>query len=177
MSVQQVIPVIIYLVGMGVGLGALHLWRWRTQRARRQTPRTRDLLRGPGHSLRARIVDLAFDMVAYFSLLPALPLLFYAMYLQRRVEGVSRAEVEFALALMLVVVIAWMVYKLVQTLTRLRRRRRGLDAERATGQELDQLMREGYRVFHDVPANGFNIDQDDDGRNNNKADETKARTK
>src|SRR3569833_2043808 len=123
MSVQLVIPVINYLEGMGVGLGALHLWLWRTQRARRQTPLTRDLLRGPGLSLLARNDDLACDMVAYFSLLPALPLLFYAMYLHRRVEGVSRAVVEFALARMLVGVIAWMVYKLVQTLTRLRRLR------------------------------------------------------
>lgn len=177
MSVQHVIPVIIYLAGMGVGLSILRIWHWHAQRARRQTPLTRDLLHGPGHSLRARIDHVTFDVVAYFSLLPSLPLLFYAMYLHRRAGGVSRAAVEFALALTLAVAIAWLVYKLMHTLMRLRRLRLGLDAELATGQELDQLMREGYRVFHDVPGSGFNIDHVVIGRNGVFAVETKARTK
>ena len=34
----------------------------------------------------------------------------------------------------------------------------GYDAELAVGQQLDQLMRKGAVVFHDVPAEGFNID-------------------
>ncbi len=34
----------------------------------------------------------------------------------------------------------------------------GLDAELAVGQELDQLMREGATVFHDLPGEKFNID-------------------
>jgi hypothetical protein len=38
------------------------------------------------------------------------------------------------------------------------RMRVGLDAEIAVGQELDQLMRDGAIVFHDVPAEHFNID-------------------
>jgi hypothetical protein len=37
-------------------------------------------------------------------------------------------------------------------------RRLGLDAELAVGQELDQLMRKGAVVFHDLPADNFNID-------------------
>ena len=36
--------------------------------------------------------------------------------------------------------------------------RLGLDAEMAVGQELDQLMRKGAAVFHDFPAENFNID-------------------
>ena len=36
--------------------------------------------------------------------------------------------------------------------------RLGLDAEMAVGQELDQLMRKGAAVFHDVPGENFNID-------------------
>ncbi len=34
----------------------------------------------------------------------------------------------------------------------------GYDGELAVGQELDQLMRSGAWVFHDVEADGFNID-------------------
>ena len=36
--------------------------------------------------------------------------------------------------------------------------RLGLDAEMAVGQELDQLMKQGASVFHDVPGENFNID-------------------
>jgi hypothetical protein len=36
--------------------------------------------------------------------------------------------------------------------------RLGLDAELAVGQELDQLMRDGAAVFHDLPTDKFNID-------------------
>jgi hypothetical protein len=32
------------------------------------------------------------------------------------------------------------------------------EGERAVGQFLDRLRSEGYDVFHDVPANGFNVD-------------------
>ena len=35
---------------------------------------------------------------------------------------------------------------------------RFVDAEVAIGQELDQLMRDGAAVFHDMPAERFNID-------------------
>jgi hypothetical protein len=41
---------------------------------------------------------------------------------------------------------------------RLSNLRSGYDAEVAVGQELDLLMRRGAVVFHDVPAEGFNID-------------------
>jgi hypothetical protein len=36
--------------------------------------------------------------------------------------------------------------------------RLGIDAELAVGQELDQLMRDGAAVFHDLPGDKFNID-------------------
>lgn len=33
----------------------------------------------------------------------------------------------------------------------------GYDAELVVGQDLDQLMRQGAAVFHDIPADSFNI--------------------
>lgn len=40
---------------------------------------------------------------------------------------------------------------LISRLEELRQFKLGLEGERATGQELDQLTLEGCRVFHDVP--------------------------
>ena len=174
---QQLVPVVVYLAGIGMGAGVLQLWLWRTQRARRQTPLTRNLLRGPGHSLRVTIDDLAFDAASYLAMLSGLPLYFYAAYLQRQLTGTSRPMVETTLALTLVIFIAYIIFKLVRALARLRQLRLGLEGELATGQELDQLMLEGYRVFHDVPSESFNIDHVVVGRNGVFAIETKARSK
>jgi len=177
MSVQSYLPAIIYFAGMGVGVGVLYLWLWHTGRARRQTPLTKNLLRGPGQSLRIVIDDLVFDVPAYFGMLSGMPLLFYAMYTEQRLLGRSNITTISIFTLAIVIFSAYTIIKLIQTLKRIRRLRLALDAELAAGQELDQLMREGYRVFHDVPANHFNVDHVVVGRNGVFAIETKARTK
>jgi hypothetical protein len=53
----------------------------------------------------------------------------------------------------------------------------GLDCERAVGQELNQLMLDGYRVFHDFPTEDFNIDHIVVGPSGVFAVETKGRAK
>ncbi|BCA56484.1 hypothetical protein W02_36240 [Nitrospira sp. KM1] len=59
------------------------------------------------------------------------------------------------LALM-TIVYAWkQVLPLKTSITHLRI---GRDGERIVGQMLEELRRKDYRVFHDVPGNGFNID-------------------
>jgi hypothetical protein len=57
-----------------------------------------------------------------------------------------------------VAILLFSTYKLAGLMRRLIDYRSGLDAEVAAGQELDQLMRQGAVVFHDLPASGFNID-------------------
>jgi hypothetical protein len=57
------------------------------------------------------------------------------------------------------------------------RMRVGLDAEMAVGQELDQLMREGAVVYHDVPGEAFNIDHVVIATSGVFAVETKGRAK
>jgi len=52
-----------------------------------------------------------------------------------------------------------------------------LDGETAIGQELNQRMRQGCHVFHDFPADGFNIDHIVIGPAGGFAVETKTRTK
>ena len=64
--------------------------------------------------------------------------------------------------------------------THLRKRRDvtlGLECELAVGQELNQLMLLGCRVYHDFPAEGFNIDHIVIGPAGVYAVETKGRAK
>jgi len=53
----------------------------------------------------------------------------------------------------------------------------GYEGEIAVGQELNQLMLDGYRVYHDFPAGKFNIDHIVVGVSGVFAVETKARSK
>ena len=55
--------------------------------------------------------------------------------------------------------------------------RLGYEGEIAVGQELNQLMRDGYYVYHDFPADKFNIDHIIVGASGIFAVETKARSK
>lgn len=55
--------------------------------------------------------------------------------------------------------------------------RLGYDGERAVGQELNLLMLDGYHVYHDFPADKFNIDHIVVGPPGVFAVETKARSK
>lgn len=94
------------------------------------------------------------------TLLMVIPLMVLALFLmQGQVLGLRKtgheAEIYAALALGFV---AFMVHRLWKAGERLDRLKAGLDAELAVGQELDQLMRQGAAVYHDVPAEGFNID-------------------
>ena len=136
------------------------LRRKRQARTRRRSPIGKDLLRGPGHSLREQLevagIDLSFDL----ALLMVVPLLTLSVFLAQahvlglpRVMHLSPIYAAFALAF-----IGWAVRKLWKTGIQLDNLRAGYDAELAVGQELDQLMRRGAFVFHDVPADNFNID-------------------
>ena len=53
----------------------------------------------------------------------------------------------------------------------------GRDGERLVGEMLEQLRAKGYRVFHDIPGNGFNIDHVIVGAVGVYTIETKTRSK
>jgi hypothetical protein len=55
--------------------------------------------------------------------------------------------------------------------------RQGRDGERYVGQMLEQLREKGYRVFHDISGEGFNIDHAIMGPAGVFTIETKARSK
>ena len=53
----------------------------------------------------------------------------------------------------------------------------GFKGERLVGEELNQLLAKGYRVFHDVPFNGYNVDHVAVGSSGVFVVETKTRRK
>lgn len=114
----------------------------------------------PGHALREQIeelrVDSSFDL-AMLMVMPLFPLGFFLIH-------ATLTETAPKLGHLLLSVVAagifaaFMIRRLLRQGALHDRLRLGLDAELAVGQELDQLMREGAVVFHDLPAEHFNID-------------------
>lgn len=146
-------------LGPALAIGLL-LARKRRVRAARSSPIGIDLLRGPGHTLKAEAEDLQLDAMGYLLGLAVLPLLLLALHLaQSYVLGIpeNAFRTTFLSALGLVCV-GVLLRNLVTRVSRLDNLRLGYDAEVAVGQELDQLMRQGAFVFHDFPADRFNID-------------------
>lgn len=135
------------------------LRRKRMARQRRRSPLTADLLRSPGLALREKLDDLRLDTgfeIASLLFIPVFPLA-YIQFLQW--FGTSPTlTVVLILMLCAFAFVAWMIRRLLKRSAMMDQLRLGLDAELAVGQELDQVMRQGAAVFHDLPAEKFNID-------------------
>lgn len=54
--------------------------------------------------------------------------------------------------------VAYAVFKIWTNVPELRKLKQGRDGERAVAEVLDRLRESGYKVFHDVLGDGFNID-------------------
>ena len=167
-----------FMVGPSIALAFLHI-RKRRARARRRSPVGIALLRPPGHTLREQLEELQIDVLTRVYTLSALPLILLAIFLaQAHVRGYDGMRhlipVYVGIA---VLIIVFTVRRLMKDGGQLDRLRAGYDAAQAVGQELDQLMREGASVFHDFPADDFNIDHIVKTRAGVFAVETKGFTK
>ena len=169
-------PVIIFLSWQGVLL--LLLAYHRMSKKGRRNPLTRQLLRSPGESLRTQIEDAGIEIVFYVMVFTTLPLLMYAIL----VSGAfyTRANNDISSYLIGIFTCCFELfagYKLLNLLKTRNNLRLAFDCEMAVGQELNQLMREGCYVFHDFPAEGFNIDHVVVSTKGVLAVETKGRSK
>lgn len=174
----SLVPSLLYLIAIALPLGALYVWRQRQRASSKRSPLTRDLLRTPGQSLRTQLDDVTGDIGAYLAVLPVIPVTVYAMVMTQTSLGHPPGPVAFGL--MVLFVLGSMGYFLGKLILLFRKRRDlalGLDAELAVGEELNQLMRIGYSVFHDVPAERFNVDHVVVGPSGVFAVETKGRPK
>lgn len=152
------------MMAIVVGPGVVGTWlivrRTKLARQARKSPLTTALLRTPGHTLRQQLEDSRFDLGFDVMTLMAIPGLGIAvLYAITLVFGKPNPVSIMGLAL--VIVAAYCVYQIRSLLRRgdqMDQWRLGLDAEMAAGQELDQLMRRGAVVFHDMAGDKFNID-------------------
>lgn len=149
------------------------------KKRQKRTPLTSKLLRAPGETLRREIEtqEEKFDdnwlrWLALFSI-PILILSVLAQLQDNRVHGW-----QFVFLFLLVLLFCGLfIRSIYKNLIHVSQLRLGLDAELAVGQELNHLMRLGCHVYHDFPAEEFNIDHVVVGPGGVFAVETKGRSK
>lgn len=172
----MLLPSVIYLVGIFSFIYPL-VWLQKRRQKGRKSPISGQLLRSPGTSLQQQIDDMSLDIMSYIAIFPTLPLLLYAILLPSiQVQLISVSVVAILIALVIGVLL-WIGIRVHRLMTKRNQYRLGLDAELAVGQELNQLMLDGCRVFHDFPAENFNIDHVVISPSGVYAVETKGRAK
>jgi hypothetical protein len=172
------LPVLIVPVPMIVFVGVMLVWL-RTEARKRHNPLSRDLLRSPGQSLRDELRDVDFEILEYFVRITVVPIALYAILLSFWIEKgeAPGAITSLSFGAVVVAVIAFTCWKVLGLLRRRRNLLLGYEAEVATAEELNQLGRQGFWVFHDVPAEKSNIDHVVVGAGGIFAVETKGRAK
>ena len=142
------------------------------------TPLKGRLHRLPGTSVRERLFDVLFGKGVPYMLLGlsgvTLACLEWMWYLTDRQPTLETSISFTVLALILGGVGGW---KFKIALAEGKELALARDGEVATGQALEQLRSAGYYVFHDIPAEGFNIDHVVIGATGIYAIETKTRRK
>lgn len=154
------IPAAVTIVGTMMMIGIAALLRARDRRKASRSPLTRDMLRPPGHSLRWKIEELDTDIISYLVVMTMSPLFIFAIHIsQSYFAGDPETGLRLAISISFAVLLtAFAGLRLNRLLKERRTFVLGLDGELATGEELNQLMLDGCRVFHDIPFPYGNID-------------------
>tara|TARA_Y100001960_G_scaffold309129_1_gene367203 strand:- start:212 stop:1051 length:840 start_codon:yes stop_codon:yes gene_type:complete len=146
------------------------IWFLVRSRGKRRSPGTEELLRSPGHSVSIKLDEIQENISTLLVFLIFAPPFALAFNSERPIPywGIAPLAVGYVVAL----------YYFFKLLTKSSNYRLGLMGERAVGEELNQLMLDGFRVFHDFPADqNWNIDHVLVGSQGVYIVETKARRK
>lgn len=147
---------------------------WNTQRQLRRSPIKTAPLRLPGQSIEECISQLRDQ----FDALLMWPLCFVVLAMfewYRWWTALPLNPLLLTTVAIIAIVYAWI--KGAPVVRMIRNLRMGRDGERSVGQLLEPLREKGYRVFHDIPCPGFNIDHAIVGPAGIFTIETKTRSK
>ena len=144
-----------------------------------RSPFTDKFLRSPGESLNRKIMEINDEIITYLVWVFTVPLVLYSTYISMLHFSSLQPSLS-TIALICILGVGFIIYcfwKLIEFLNTRRRYRLGYEGEIAVGQELNQLMRDGFYVYHDFFVDKFNIDHIVVGPSGVFAVETKARSK
>mgnify|MGYP006297868249 FL=1 len=136
-------------------------------------------LRNPGQSLLNKINEISDRLLTNVFYFIIIPIIFYSVHISSLYYKNETYSVisGVLMALVAILMMSFVGYFLVRDLNLRRRYHLAFDGEVYVGQELNHLMLDGYHVFHDFPAEDFNIDHILVGQSGVYSVETKARHK
>lgn len=114
-------------------------------------------LRTPGQSLDDEIQKVIDDEVTVLALAPLVFILVTIWDWLLWYEVIKPSNPVF-ITMVTISLFIYSFFRFLKVKKRLKSLRQGRDGERAVGQTLDTLKRKGYRVYHDLIGEGFNID-------------------
>jgi len=124
--------------------------------ASKRSPLKRQPLRNPGQSLEERIDDVLMDRL----LAPVMGAVFLALLaVIEWWRWATHAPPQPAvITVVAVLAIGFAARRFVIVRREIKRLRLGLDGEKSVGQFLEANRRDGWRLLHDIPGAGFNVD-------------------
>jgi hypothetical protein len=173
------IPFLAAIIPIAVAVAVVFLIRYSQKRAGRRSPLTDKLHHGPGEQLRRELEKTSEGIdEAFMALLFIGPFLLCAWALPQLDWSKARFGIsEWILTTFFLGMTIWAIRKLTRSIAKRQRVREGLDAELMTAQLLMPLVSKGCQVFHDIPADGFNLDHVVIGTHAVYMVETKSRKK
>ncbi|PSN19079.1 nuclease [filamentous cyanobacterium CCP5] len=125
-------------------------------RQQRISPLKDKPLRNPGQSLDEELQRIWDEDVNTWLLMCLLPLLFTGYEWWR---AFSNTPPRPLLTLLVAIPVSgYAFFRLYRLLLKVKRLKMARDGEKAVGQYLSDLREQGYRVFHDIAGQGFNVD-------------------
>jgi hypothetical protein len=177
--VQRLITILLIIGPPFVIIAILYLFRFYKKQKKRRSPFSRDLQRSPGQSRLIKLESINEDLMFYLFAALLVPLVIYSIHIaisyfggapetRLRTGGAACAAAGF---------FVFCIYNVIKLRSKRRVMQLGYEGELAVGQELHRIMQDGFYVYHDFPADKFNIDHIIVGPKGVFAVETKARSK
>ncbi len=164
--------IIIFLPVCIVAFSVVFIRRWQSRN--KKHPLKTELLHPPGHTIMQQVNQIEEDISAYVATMMLTPLVAYIFVLQ---GDTASSTSHIVLIISGPLILFYFAYRLFKLSAKKAQLRLGLEAEQAVGEELNQLMRAGYWVFHDLQADHHNVDHVVVGKTGVFAVETKGRSK
>ena len=113
-------------------------------------------LKNPGESLDKQIIDILNDEIDIYLLIP---LFLMAMAMMEWIHWYTKSPPSpWLYSFVALIAVLYSTVKIIRAMKRIKTLKQGRDGEKAVGQYLELLRENGAKVFHDIPAKGFNLD-------------------
>ena len=133
------------------------IWK-KYQLNKSKAPFTDNFLRSPGESLFNQMQDLNEKISNSIIEVVFVPILVAVVFLISSTSSMFNKTYTSILISVFVIFLIYYIWKILKLIGKRRQLRLGYEGEVASGQELNQLMLDGYNVYHDFQAEKFNID-------------------